>query len=132
MNRLRRYDLLLDGKTVGKIKNDEIIELDISEGRHTLKGSIDWCTSNELDFNVSEGEIKYLKISGFKHSGWIMPTLSVILLFHMLVLQRVFRRMHAELLNNLFFAFIIACGLFLLYLFTFGRKKYLWIREDTQ
>jgi hypothetical protein len=130
MNKLRRYELLLDGKTVGKIKNDEIMELDISEGKHALKGRIDWCTSNEFDFDVSEGEIKYLKIGGFKHSRWLMPTLSVIMLLGILVLQPIFRRMHAKFLDNLFFGFIIICGLFLLYLFTFGRKRYLWIRND--
>jgi hypothetical protein len=132
MNGLRRHDLLLDDKLVQRIKKDEIVELEVSAGTHTLKGRIDWCTSNEFTFDVSENEIRYLKISGFKHSNWIMPILFIIILFHIFVLQPVFRRLHFEFLDNVFFGFIIMCGLFLVYLYTLGRKKYLWIRDDTQ
>jgi hypothetical protein len=130
MNGLRRYDLLLDDKVVERIKKNEIVELDIPAGRHTLKGRVDWCTSNEFDFVVSAEEIKYIKISGFKYSRSLIPALTLVIFLYPFSVRILLGRQHPEVLDYIFWAFESACGLFLIYLFTLGRKKYLWIRDD--
>jgi len=55
-DRMRAYKIVLDGKVVGEIKNDQEIPLDTLTGVHQLYLKIDWCTSNKIDFNIKDGE----------------------------------------------------------------------------
>lgn len=50
---LRSFKIYLDGNLIGKIKNGSTLSFDISEGPHVLKLKIDWCSSNEIEFNYS-------------------------------------------------------------------------------
>lgn len=122
MNRLRRYELYLDGKSAGKIKNDDIQEFQVPPGEHTLHARVDWCGSKDYRFNIAEGETKYLKISGFRHSNWIMPLGLITVLAEVAL-----RRMIGSTLSLLL---LLPFGLILLYYFTIGRKSYLLLRED--
>jgi hypothetical protein len=42
-DRLRAYDVILDGKKVDNIKDGETRELTVSPGQHTLTLGLDWC-----------------------------------------------------------------------------------------
>jgi hypothetical protein len=55
---LRSYQVVLDGKTVGKVANNDEIEIPLGAGQHDLRLKIDWCGSNTLSFSIAENETK--------------------------------------------------------------------------
>ena len=55
-DRVRIYKVLVDGKEVGKIGNDSVMEFDISPGTVTVKGKIDWCSSPALEVAIEPGQ----------------------------------------------------------------------------
>jgi hypothetical protein len=52
---IRFYEIILDGKRVGKIWNGDTTELTVSPGQHSLFIRIDWCGSETIPFTVEEG-----------------------------------------------------------------------------
>ena len=54
---LRAYEVVLDGKVVGKIGNGETSEFPISNGQHDLSLKIDWCGSKVIQFTAAEGDV---------------------------------------------------------------------------
>ena len=69
LDRLRSYEVLLDGNLVGRINAGEVFEYDISPGEHGLQLKIDWCGSPTLDFAIEDGEVIDFEcggLSGYK------------------------------------------------------------------
>ena len=58
MDRARSYQILVNGSSVGEIKNDEAKEFQLEEGEHVIQAKIDWCSSPELKIRVSEEQVK--------------------------------------------------------------------------
>jgi hypothetical protein len=56
-DRVRDYDVILDGNKVGKIGNGETIEFPVSNGRHDLSLKIDWCGSKVIRFTAAEKDV---------------------------------------------------------------------------
>lgn len=54
-DRLRKYNILIDGKVVGQIKNDQKQSFQLAKGRHDLQLKVDWCSSPRVTFQVEEG-----------------------------------------------------------------------------
>ena len=52
---VRFYEIVLDGKRVGKLWNGDTTELTVAPGRHSLLIRIDWCGSKTIQFTVDEG-----------------------------------------------------------------------------
>src|ERR1700730_17740665 len=52
---VRFYEIVLDGKRVGKILEGATTELPVSPGPHSLSMRIDWCGSETIPFTVEEG-----------------------------------------------------------------------------
>jgi hypothetical protein len=52
---VRFYEIVLDGKRVGKIWDGDTTELTLSPGQHSLSMRIDWCGSKTIPFTVEEG-----------------------------------------------------------------------------
>jgi hypothetical protein len=52
---VRFYEIVLDGKRVGKIWPGDTTELSVSPGQHSLLLRIDWCGSETIPFTVEEG-----------------------------------------------------------------------------
>jgi len=44
----RAYKIFIDGIYYGEIKQNEIKEFAVENGKHTICAKIDWCGSNEL------------------------------------------------------------------------------------
>ena len=61
---MRLQELILDNELVGKISHGETLSIDVNPGKHVLKAKIDWCRSNEIEFNVTEGENIKLSFRG--------------------------------------------------------------------
>lgn len=56
VDKFRKYELIIDGKKCGKIRNNSEIKINLTEGTHTLYLLIDWCKSNELVITINENE----------------------------------------------------------------------------
>lgn len=117
INRMRNYQILLDGKKIGTIANGETHTFDIPAGNHKLHFEIDWTSSPVETFELGEGECKSFTVSGFKNANWLMP-LGLIL--------AVFSPILSGVLGSNFFLLLGApIFLVLTYHITFGRKRYL-------
>ena len=55
-DRMRAYQVLLDGKNIGGIRNGETKDFPVSEGEHLLSLKIDWCGSKTIKFFVADGD----------------------------------------------------------------------------
>jgi hypothetical protein len=55
-DRLRAYGVIVDGKTVGEIKDGETKEFPLSDGQHELSLKIDWCGSQTIHFTTAQGD----------------------------------------------------------------------------
>ena len=49
---IRAYKILIDGNKVGKIRTGEELKFNLDEGSHSIKFTIDWCSSKELTFDI--------------------------------------------------------------------------------
>jgi hypothetical protein len=57
---LRPYEIILDGKNAGSIVQNQTISIAVDPGHHSLKMKIDWCGSEEINFNINpEEEIQF-------------------------------------------------------------------------
>jgi hypothetical protein len=55
-DRLRAYEVLVDGNEVGRLGNGECRDFELEPGHHTVRLKIDWTGSPERSFSVSAGE----------------------------------------------------------------------------
>jgi hypothetical protein len=53
-DRLRNYQVMLDGNKVGQLGNSETKQFSVSPGHHRLSLKIDWCGSKPVEFDVEE------------------------------------------------------------------------------
>jgi hypothetical protein len=56
-DRVRAYKVIIDGTTIGEIRNGETKEFPISSGQHDLSLKIDWCGSKVVRFAVSDKDV---------------------------------------------------------------------------
>ena len=121
INSLRNYRLFIDGQKIGTIANGKTKEFEITAGRHSIVGKIDWCSSPELTVDLNDNDTKTFLIGGFKNGNWIMPiTIGVIVLCFVLTYAL---ESHYVLLP------IIPTFLLIAYYLTIGRKNYLSLTE---
>lgn len=114
-NRMRDYQIFIDGQKVGTIANGETKEFEISTGQHSIVAKIDWCSSPELLFDSNDTTT--FKVGGFKYGNWIMPIGLGIIVVHF-ILQRTMNFGYT-------FYLIVPVFLLLVYYLTLGRKNYL-------
>ena len=125
----REYRIYLNGQKTETISSGESKELDIPEGTHNLYAKIDWCGSQNLSINISNGETKTVFISADKLIIIIRRLTGLITL--LLIIFREYIKNHFFLK----FPLIIIASLLIitsLYYLTIGRKKYLEIKENTK
>ncbi|MGK7752437.1 MULTISPECIES: hypothetical protein [unclassified Roseovarius] len=56
MDIFRAYRLTVTGEEVGTIKRKSQVSVEVEPTQHMLRASIDWCGSNILYVDLSEGE----------------------------------------------------------------------------
>ncbi|NLP59388.1 hypothetical protein [Lutibacter sp. B1] len=122
-NKAREFGIYLNNNKIGVISDGETKEFEIDSGKYKINGKIDWCKSPMLEFETVENESTKIEIAGFKYVNIVIP---IALGFSLIYL----------LLKNLFeidLKFLIVFTgigfLFPLYYITFGKNKYLRIRE---
>ena len=121
INLLRDYHLYIDGQIVGTIGNDQTKDFEISQGRHTLIAKIDWCSSPEVFFEITDHGSKIFLISNFKYARLLIPFVTVIIALSFLLAFK----------SHFYFGliFIFPGFIYLLYFITLGRKNYLTLKE---
>jgi len=120
-NKMRSIKILVDGKEIGTIADGETEEFTTSEGQHTIQAKIDWCGSPELLISLNPNDTKILEVSCLKYSKQLFGFISAVILLHF-VLSFAFNFYYTAVL--LFPVFFV-----LVYFLTFGRKKYLTLKE---
>jgi len=55
--RRHAWQILLDGKPAGSIANDQVVELPVEPGQHSLRLSSGRFTSPERQFGAADGEV---------------------------------------------------------------------------
>ncbi len=121
INRARGIKIVLNGKDLGKIANGQTRETELPAGEYTLKAKIDWCGSNDFRFHVADGDTKEVTLASFGYSWHFMPISFVILVIV------TFTQFILHIPEAAFFG--IPVLLILFYYFTFGRNRYLVIKE---
>ena len=61
-DKLRAYQLTVDGAQAGRIRSGETLDLPISPGRHWAEARIDWSGSRRLEFEAAAGAAVRLKV----------------------------------------------------------------------
>ena len=55
-DRLRAYQVIVDGKHVGDLRDGQTKEFPVSAGQRQLSLKIDWCGSKTVSFSVAEDD----------------------------------------------------------------------------
>lgn len=118
----RSYKLFLGDKKLGEIKRNATEEFDIPEGIHTIIAKIDWVRSQKIEFAIRKEETKVFEVSSFPHAGWIMP-----ISFAFVTIDIIFEILYPGF--RLFFYLIIPGFLMMMYYLTFGKSRYLILKE---
>jgi hypothetical protein len=122
-NKFRAIEIYLDEKKIGEIGDNEITKFDVEPGRHTIKAKIDWCRSNTLELHIENNQTKYIELSGYKFEKFIMPLILSVSLFYSFFEKRF------NLYPEILFLLITPPTLYMFYYLTFGRNKYLTLKE---
>jgi hypothetical protein len=56
---LRSYQIVVDGRVVGRIGNGGRVEFDVPPGRHQIHLKLNWCRSNVVEFEAKPGVIQF-------------------------------------------------------------------------
>ena len=59
---LRAIRIEIDGREVGKLRNDQTASFPVSPGSHRLVAKIDWMGSKAIDIDVREGEVQTVTV----------------------------------------------------------------------
>ncbi len=59
-DKLRAYQVFLDGEQVGLVKDGAEITIQTTPGTHSIQLRIDWCSSPELHVSVAAGKTEML------------------------------------------------------------------------
>ena len=121
VNLLRNYKVYIDGIKVGTINNGGTKEFIVTPGQHSIITKIDWCCSQSINFEVTNEEVKKIKVGGFKNANWLMPTALIVIILGYIL--------NSNYSFGYLFYFLIPAYLILVYYLTFGRKKYLSLTE---
>jgi len=132
VNKLRKINILLDGKYCCAIANGATHSVALPPGAHILEAKIDWCGSAPVSFEIKNGQQINMALScNYQPKTNLLSKLHPIIFFGGLLLNLYFKS--AVLLwSVLGFSFIYQLmeaykrsGKGMLYYLTIGRKKYL-------
>jgi hypothetical protein len=68
-NILRNYEVLIDGKPVGRVAAGAVLQCPVDEGRHMVSVRVDWCTCEDLPVEkLADGNV--LLWCGATYNDW--------------------------------------------------------------
>ncbi|MHC5202143.1 hypothetical protein [Myroides sp. LJL119] len=118
----RKYRIKIDGKTVGSISDGQTKEFTLPKGVFKVTAHIDWCSSNPIYIDTNQQELTHMVVKPFILALWIVPVIVACVLVSLLgvfVLKKSF-----------FLLLLIPAILYLVYLFSLGRKKFLILEQN--
>jgi len=121
INRARNIAIYVDEVMVDKISNGETRKIQVEEGPHRVKATIDWCSSPELSLDLHGNESLELELSGYKYAGFISLSVIAIVVLNFLLSRR--------LGGDYLLILLIPPACILSYYLTLGRKKYLRLQK---
>ncbi|MGA8854697.1 MAG: hypothetical protein WB492_11030 [Christiangramia sp.] len=122
-NKMRSFDLYLNGRKFTEIKDKQLLSFQIPEGKYQLQAKIDWCGSQPLDIEIKKGETKRVEVTGFILSKYFLPVAVITGIFYFLTFYR-------YNYNSLLLATILMILLgYFLYFISFGRNQFLRLKE---
>lgn len=122
-NKMRSFDLYLNGRKFAEIKDRQVLSYTLPEGKYQLVARIDWCGSKPIDFEIKEGEEKRIEIRGFIYSKYLLP----IAVFIGLLYFAIYLKFDV---NSLFLATVMMFLFgYIFYFMSFGRNQYLRLLE---
>lgn len=122
-NRGRKFKIFINGENVDYIENGEVKELNLEPGKNKVLFKVDWCSSQEIDLEISDEKAKTIEVSGFKIGRWMYPLFYALLAAYFII-KVAFNVYLKELMYP-----VIPLTLIILYYVSFGRKKYIEIKE---
>lgn len=128
-NRARGFKVWIDGKEAGTIADGGSEAFPVEPGTHKLQCKIDWCSSTELELTVQEGETRFVQVgSGMKYYS-LFTTLMILVLLSGPVIKYLQLKVPEEF-TYLQLAVLVPFLLYYLYYLSFGRNRYLQLKED--
>ena len=128
MNRMRPYQVWVDGEKKAVVANGQAVEMTVAPGNHTVELKINWCSSNTVTVAAGASPT-YLKVeSGLRYYYYLVAMLVIAL-----GLSFYYRLMHLpkpKWMDPITLVLIIPDLLYLFYYLSLGRKKYLVLTED--
>jgi len=122
-NKMRSFELYLNGKKFAEIEDKKVLSFEIPEGKYQLIAKIDWCGSEPLNIQITEGETKRVEVKGFIFSKYFLPLAVITGLLYF----GIYFQYH---INSLFLATILMFFFgYMLYFMSFGRNQYLRLTE---
>lgn len=122
-NKMRSFELYLNGRKFADIKDKQVVSFEIPEGKYQLLARIDWCGSKPLNIEIAEGKIKRVEVKGFIFSKYLLPLAVTTGLLY-------FGIYFKYNINSLFLATLIMFFFgYMLYFMSFGRNQYLRLEE---
>lgn len=122
-NKVRKFGIYLNNKKIGVINDGEKKEFEIESGVYKISGKIDWCKSQEIEFEINKNESKEIEISGYKY-GHLALRISIAIMLIYFLAKNLFH------LDLQFLISIVAIGfLYPMYFITVGKNNYLRLRE---
>jgi len=61
-DRLRSYDVVLDGREVARLKNGASASPEVAAGQHEIEAKIDWVSSNRVSLDLSDEDAVHLAV----------------------------------------------------------------------
>jgi hypothetical protein len=79
-DKLRKYQILLDGVEIGRLGQGEKLMQQVADGRHVLEATIDWCGSQPLSFEANTEDVVVTVKSALQ--GWRILLSSFYIIFN--------------------------------------------------
>jgi hypothetical protein len=128
-NRVQQVKVFIDNAEKATIANGGSEEYMVEPGMHTVQCSISWFKSLKLTAQVKDGETKFLVVrSGMKY--YTVGYISLLVALVPGLLMRLAGIPQPSFFSWLQPALILPFLLYIVYYFSFGRKKYLLLEED--
>ncbi len=129
LNHRQHYTILIDGKEVGQIKNDDTEEIELLVGVHDIQCKINWMSSPVKQVTIKDGDKTFLQVSsGMK---FIVPLYFMMLAGLFFPFYFRFAKLPIpEAATIIKLVLIIPALLYYIFYISINRKNYLHLGED--
>lgn len=69
MDKLRSYDIRVDGQPRADIARNRDVEITLPAGTYSVAAHLDWCRSPAVDIRIEDGQVTALRVSNPWSSG---------------------------------------------------------------